>query len=56
MKFFTEDPIDNISALVQVMAWLWIGTMHDAITWTNVDQHLHRHMMPQSQNELSHSL
>ena len=39
LKFVPKDPIDNMPALVPVMAWLLTG----AIAWTNADP-IHQHM------------
>ena len=34
LEFVPKGSINNIPALVQIMAWRW---QHQAITWTNVD-------------------
>ena len=46
-----QNPIDDKSTLVQVMAWC---LRHQAITWTNVDPDLCHHMAWLGHNELTH--
>ena len=36
LKFVPKVPIDNIPALVQIMAWRWAGD-RQAILWNNAD-------------------
>ena len=43
LKCFSKCPIDNKSALVQVMAWCLI-IRHQANTWTNADEFTWRYM------------
>ena len=42
-------PFDDVSTLVQVMAWC-LGSV---ITWTTVDQDFRRHMTSLGHNELT---
>ena len=48
LKWMPQNPFDDKSALLQVMAWC-----HQA-TWTNVDPDLFYHMASLGHNELTH--
>ena len=52
-KCVSRVSIEN-TALVQVMTWCQTCDNSQAIAWTNVDQYLWRHKVPQGHNDPWH--